>query len=84
VNVTTDSNGKMATTAFTVTVSRGSMPGDVDMDGRVSIADVTMLIDVMLGPVLTNYDPCAADVTNDGRISIGDVTMIIDLILANR
>ena len=84
VNVTTDSNGKMATTAFTVTVSRGSMPGDVDMDGRVSIADVTMLIDVMLGSVLTNYDPRAADVTNDGRISIGDVTMIIDMILANR
>ena len=81
VNVTTDSNGKLASTSFGVTILRHSIPGDVDMDGELSIADVTLLIDVILGSVLNNYDPGAADVDADGRITIGDVTALIDLIL---
>lgn len=81
VTVTTDSNGKMATTTFTVTVSRGSMIGDVDMDGALTIADVTSLIDMMMGSVLACYDPVAADVDRDGMITIGDITLLIDIIL---
>ena len=81
VTVTTDSNGKIATTAFQVTVTRASIIGDVDMDGEVTIADVTSLIDMIMGSVLACYDPVAADVDRDGSIGIADVTALIDLIL---
>ena len=81
VTVKTDSNGQLAATSFTVTVTGGSLRGDVNMDGRVSIDDVTDLIDILLGSVLNIYDPVAADVSGDGRISIDDVTELIDMLL---
>ena len=52
------------------------------MDGKLTIADVTDLIDILLGSVLNNYDPGAADVDQDGHISIADVTELIDLLLS--
>ena len=82
VSVTTDSNGKLASTSFTVTVTSSSRPGDVNMDGRISIDDVTVLIDILLGSVLNNYDLGAADVDGDGRVSIDDVTALIDILLS--
>lgn len=82
VSVTTDSNGKLASTSFTVTVTSSSKPGDVNMDGRISIDDVTVLIDILLGSVLNNYDLGAADVDGDGRVSIDDVTALIDILLS--
>jgi hypothetical protein len=81
VDVTTDSNGQLASSSFVVTVTGGSTPGDVNMDGRISIDDVTDLIDILLGSVLTVYDMGAADVDRDGRISISDVTDLIDMLL---
>ena len=57
------------------------MIGDVDMDGALTIADVTSLIDMMMGSVLACYDPVAADVDRDGMITIGDITLLIDIIL---
>ena len=81
VTVTTDSNGKMATRTFTVTVTRGSIIGDVDMDGEVTIADITSLIDMIMGSVLNIYDPVAADVDRDHQITIADVTALIDMVL---
>ncbi|MBQ6080643.1 MAG: DUF5074 domain-containing protein [Muribaculaceae bacterium] len=79
VNVTTDSNGKTASCTFTVTVT--SMPGDVNMDGVLSIADVTSLIDVLLGSGLDIYDLAAADVDGNGSVTIADVTKLIDILL---
>ena len=81
ITAVTDSNGKFASCDFTVTVTSASVPGDVNMDGKVAIDDVTTLIDVLLGSVLCNYDPAAADVNNDGRITITDVTALIDMLL---
>jgi hypothetical protein len=82
VAATTDSNGKLVTTSFAVTVTRASIPGDVNMDGKVTIADVTDLIDILLGSVLTCYDMNAADVDRDGHITIADVTALIDILLS--
>lgn len=59
------------------------VPGDVDGDGRITIGDVTVLIDVILSGTATVEANPAADVDGDGRITIGDVTAIIDHILAN-
>ena len=81
VTVTTDSNGKLARTMFTVSVTSASTIGDVNMDGRVTINDLTDLVDILLGSVLTMYDMNAADVSRDGRISIADVTGLIDMLL---
>ena len=81
INVTTDSNGKLETTSFVVTVTRTSTPGDLNMDGSVTIEDLSTLIDVLLGSVLANYDPGAADVDRDGSIGISDVSALIDILL---
>ena len=56
--------------------------GDVNMDGAVNIADVTTLIDYLLGSSVLHFDAVAADVKNDGVINIADVTALIDLLLS--
>lgn len=53
--------------------------GDVDGDGKVSITDVTALIDLLLedGAYVK-----AGDMNGDGALTITDVTDLIDLLLA--
>jgi len=53
--------------------------GDVNGDGKISIADVTELIDYLL----TDINVANADVNNDGKVSIADVTDLIDLLLTS-
>ena len=54
--------------------------GDVNNDNQVTIADVTTLIDYLLGGNVTiNAD--AADVNGDTNITIADVTALIDMLL---
>ena len=55
--------------------------GDVDGDGRVTIADVVTLIDLILSQDFTDVDLGTTDVDGDGAISIADVTTLIDMIL---
>ena len=57
--------------------------GDVNEDGYVTIADVTTLIDYLLGATPSPFNSAAADVDSNGNISIADVTALIDLILTN-
>ena len=57
--------------------------GDVNMDGAVNIADVTTLIDYLLGSNVSQFDAVAADVNNDGAINIADVTALIDKLLSS-
>ncbi|MBQ9556193.1 MAG: leucine-rich repeat protein [Muribaculaceae bacterium] len=53
-------------------------PGDVDQDGRVSIDDVTMLIDILLSG---GSSSTTSDVDGDGQVNIDDVTALIDMLL---
>ena len=55
--------------------------GDVNGDGHVNIADVTSLIDYLLGSN-TGADINAADVNEDGNVNIADVTSLIDYLLS--
>ena len=55
--------------------------GDVNGDGIVGIADVTELIDYILGSDPQPFILEAADVSGDGLIGIADVTELIDMIL---
>ncbi len=72
-----------AKAALTVTKAANYEPGDVNCDGRISISDVTTLIDHLLNndPQPFSYD--AADVNRDGSISIGDVPALIDILMTH-
>ena len=55
------------------------LPGDVNGDGEVNIADVNAVINMILGG---NGDMTAADVNGDGEINIADINAVIDIILS--
>ncbi len=55
--------------------------GDVNADGKVDIADVNAVINVMLGKLLASDFPGNADVTGDGKVDIADVNTAINLML---
>ena len=55
--------------------------GDVNMDGDVTISDVTALLDYLLSGDATGIDLNAADVSEDGDVTISDVTSLIDMLL---
>jgi len=55
--------------------------GDVNCDGYVSIADVTSLIDGLLGDFAAGHSETNADVNRDEIVSIKDVTALIDYLL---
>ena len=58
-----------------------AVPGDADSDGKISIADVTSIIDYMLGRVDSNFNGAAADVNGDGAVNIADIVDLIDILL---
>ncbi|MBR5727186.1 MAG: leucine-rich repeat protein [Muribaculaceae bacterium] len=55
-----------------------NMLGDVNGDGRVDIADVNAVINMMLGKATQT---AAGDVTGDGSVDIADVNAVINLML---
>lgn len=60
------------------------LKGDVNMDGQVSIADVTALVNIILGKDNVppyQYDHVAANVNEDDTVSIADVTALVNIIL---
>ena len=59
-----------------------TLKGDINRDGTVTIADVTMLVNIILGKdVGQEHDRTAADVNGDGTVSIADVTALVNIIL---
>ena len=67
---------------FTVTAQAVAMRGDVDIDGKVSIADVTALINYLLSADATGISVEAADCDLDNDVKISDVTTLINYLLA--
>ena len=55
--------------------------GDVNCDGFVNIADVTSLIDLLLGGDAGSYNAENADTNKDDTVNIADVTALIDYLL---
>jgi hypothetical protein len=79
-----DFDGNTHTTAYGPTISfvykvSASLPGDVNGDGEVNIADVNAVIDMILGGNMT----LAGDVNGDGEVNIADVNTLSDFILSN-
>ncbi len=54
--------------------------GDVNKDGSITIADVTVLVNIILGKS-TDYDEQLADVNGDKSVTIADVTALVNIIL---
>ena len=54
-----------------------NIPGDVNADGDVNIADVNTVIDA----ILTSSADLKCDVNGDGDINIADINYLIDIIL---
>ena len=65
-----------------VTLPSEGIKGDVNDDGYVTIADVTVLIDHLLGSSVLHFNSDNADVNGNGEITIADVTALIDMLLA--
>ena len=61
-----------------------AVPGDIDGDGKISIGDVSLLIDYLLGMediMSKDFDPTNADINGDNKITVADVTDLIDMLL---
>ena len=58
-----------------------SVAGDVNRDGRISVSDINLAIDIFLGSTTRAEQELAADVNLDGKLSVSDVNAIIDLYL---
>ena len=53
--------------------------GDVNVDGSITIADVTALVNIILGKSTDVYG--VADINEDGSVTIADVTALVNIIL---
>ena len=61
-------------------------PGDLNRDGRVSLSDVTAIVDLVSGldeAEPHRYDRKAADVNNDDVINLSDINELVKKILTN-
>lgn len=72
-----NSNYNSASKTISITVKKSYMMGDVNLDGTVSIDDVTLIQKHLASMVeLDGEQLKVADVTGDGDVSIDDVTKI--------
>ena len=75
--------GNLSDDVITISQGEGGSPavkGDVNGDGKVDVADVNVIIDIILGNATFEQYP-AADVTGDGKVDVADVNAVIDVIL---
>ena len=68
-------------TKFKELSASSSRKGDINGDGEVNVADVTTLVDYILGKNPTNCNESACDINGDNEINVSDVTSLVDIIL---
>ena len=71
-------------TAFVLAVMATSAPlvGDLDNDGKITISDITELINVYLG-TSSDFDMAQADLDGDDMVTVEDITQLIEVYLAD-
>lgn len=59
------------------------IPGDVNKDGSVTVADLEALVKILLGTNTAedDYNMEAADVNGDEEITVGDVSALVDILV---
>ncbi len=65
-------------------IPKTTLLGDVNGDGEVTIADVTALVNILLGKDTAGYNLEAADVNSDGGRTIADVTALVNILLVKK
>ena len=65
---------------FKVNVSKYEL-GDVNNDGSVSITDITMAVNYILGKASDKFHASHADMNHDGEINIADLSEMVEIIL---
>ena len=69
--------------AATLEVTVYTLIGDVNDDGYVTTADISALIDYLLGNESSAVNPARADVNGDGSVTPADISTLIDYLLGN-
>ena len=64
----------------TVTVASYKL-GDVNADGKVNVADITVIANNILNLPNTTFIEAAADLNADGKVNVADITCLANLIL---
>ena len=59
------------------------LAGDANEDGIVTVADVMLTVNKVLGKTLTTFNETNADVNSDGKITVSDVMGIVKIVLSN-
>ena len=57
------------------------LAGDANMDGTVTVTDVMVVVDEILGNKPSPFSMRNADISGDGRITVVDAMQIVDIIL---
>ena len=57
------------------------LKGDVNADGEITVADINVIIDIILGRKYNDETMKRADVNGDGEITVADINVIIEFIL---
>ena len=57
--------------------------GDINFDGAVSILDIIMLINAVLGDELNQLEFDAADINQDFILNVLDIIEMVNIILIN-
>lgn len=81
-SIPTDVNVQTTPGMDVINIPGGQTGYDINCDGNTTIADVTCLIDYLLGGNPQPIDLNAANVNGDDGITIADVTALIDYLLS--
>ena len=55
--------------------------GDANSDGRVTVADVMLAVNKVLGKPVSNFNMLASDMNKDSIITVADIMQIVKTIL---
>ena len=79
-STTEDADALLPDATFKVNVSKYEL-GDVNNDGSVSITDITMAVNYILGKASDKFHASHADMNHDGEINIADLSEMVEIIL---
>lgn len=61
----------------------GDIPGDVNGDKVISVADLAMMASYILGGSVDGFNVKVADLNGDGQVSVADLSQLASVILGN-
>lgn len=77
----TTADGTHLTATCQVTVVKPTLRGDVNLDGKVDVTDVNIVVNIILGKdQADNYDG-RANLNDDAKVDVTDVNILVNMIL---